>query len=197
MTGLEVEDLTAATLIAAAGTEHFTGVIPSQEHQLVGFRNREGFTVALFHGNLKMSRQALGNGVSRIDHENPFSGIIVPGQVTGGTHQLPEDLGVMRGVQSHQAHTLHDMVIYPVNHLVRNPVVAHMTPPEQNVGVIQNLISQAAVGIIQGSGTNHEFRILPQGFRHGFMEAVGVIGTANLIGLFVQVFIPNSNTKHV
>ena len=91
MAGLEVEDTAIAPLEAATGAEDFTGIVPANEHQLLGFGDGKGLGVAFLMGDLKMQRQALGNGMGRIGHEYPLTGIVVPAQVAGGAAELAED----------------------------------------------------------------------------------------------------------
>ena len=97
---------------------------------------------------------AFGNGMTLLYHpQDLFITGFTPFQCTGGSStELAENLGSMTGVQNNQTHAVDNSLVYAVYDFIRYIPVFHVTPPEQNVGVIENFVGQTVLRHFQRCG---------------------------------------------
>ena len=73
---------------------------------------------------------------------------LAPGQVTGGAHDLFENLGKMRGMQQDQTHSGPDRLGHTLDHGILDLAMRGMTPPDQHVRFGQTVGGQAMFGFL-------------------------------------------------
>ena len=125
------------------------------------------------------------------DPEDLLVAGLAPFQLAGGgPHQGAEDLRGVAGVEHDHAHACHDVHIDPLHDGVRHVPVTHMPPPEEDVGVVEDFVRQAAFGVVEGGGADLVARVAQKG-RDRLMDAVRVDRLDGGIGFFVREFVPD------
>ena len=195
--GLEVEDAPAAHE-AAAGAEHLSAGMPGDEDQVVRLGDEELLAVRLVVRHLEVVADALGDGMARARHPEALHvPVLAPAEhVRARAEQAGEGLGGVRGVQGDEAHAVVDALADLGYHLVGNLLVRHVSPPEQDVGVVQDLVRQAVLGLVQRGGAHGHVLVLGKEVGDGAVDAVGVDGRNLGHLLFVAELVPNSNANH-
>ena len=123
--------------------------------------------------------------------------VLAPAEhVRARAEQAGEGLGGVRGVQGDEAHAVVDALADLGHHLVGNLLVRHVSPPEQDVGVVQDLVRQAVLGLVQRGGAHGHVLVLGKEVGDGAVDAVGVDGRNLGHLLFVAELVPNSNANH-
>ncbi len=103
MPGLEVEYLTRAAVVAKSRTEHIPLLKPASEHQFVGLWDIEGLAVQLLK-KLEVIGHPRRDGVGGEQIPNDLIAITAAGQISLGTHDLAEYLGLMPRMEHDQTH---------------------------------------------------------------------------------------------
>jgi hypothetical protein len=194
--GLEVEDLTVASLIETSGTEYLAGLVSTDEEKLLGLGNTKRLAVHFLMLKEDELVNALCNGVRGID--NPYtlvSAVLTPRQVAGSTHQSLEGLGMVTGVKEEHTHALKNRVTHFGNNRVGYLVMSDVTPPDQNVGVIKQLVGNAAVGIVEGYGLYLDI-ITAKKVCNGVVDTVRINLANGFLGLLMAVLVIDSYTNH-
>ena len=190
MTGLEIENLAAAIVIAAAAAQHGTAGEPADEHQFVRCGNVEMLTVGFFYRQLEKFRQTLRNGMTGHDSKDPFSVVSHPPLGTApGTHRSAERLGIMAGMQHDEPHAVPNATGNALHQLVLYLSVRRMPPPDQHVGAVQNVLGQALLRIVQRGQTGREARALANRVGNNLVQSFGIDLPCPFIGLLVTEFI--------
>ena len=115
-------------------------------------------------------------------------------KVTVGTYDGLEGLGVMAGVEGDEAHLAEIHAgLDLLDQLVVDFAVCHVAPPEQDVGVFQNVIRQTLIGIVESGEADLEVLILIEECLDGGVQTVGVDGLDIFFRFFVTEFIPYCN----
>jgi hypothetical protein len=68
--------------------------------------------------------------------------------------------------------------------------VSHMSPPDENVGIVKHLVGKALIGIVEG-GEGDLIAGLGEELTDASVNAVGIYGLDGLLGLFVAELVPN------
>ena len=103
----------------------------------------------------------------------------------------------MTGMQDDQTHAAQDVILYLIHNCIGYLIVSHMTPPDQNVGVVQNVVGQTVLGIIQTCQTTFDVVVFAQKLGNCCMQAVGINGCNLFGGFFMAELIPYSYSDHV
>lgn len=203
MPGLEIEDLPVAAAIEAAGAEHLAARVVADQKQAVRRGDHERFAVGLLVFQAEATVNAAGNGVGRLDYPQKLGvAALAPAEVAGCSQQIAERLGMVRGVQGDHAHARENRVANEIGDRVRNMVVRHVAPPDQNVGLVENFFGNAAVGvadlavfIVEGRRADFDV-VAAEKIGNGVVNAAGVNFFHFFVGLFVFEFVPDQNTDH-
>jgi hypothetical protein len=125
--------------------------------------------------------------------------VLSPAQCTGGSHQLLENLGKVPGVQDDKPHAVQDTVIDFINNGIVYLSVGHMSPPCQNIRIVQDIIREPMVRLFQCGCTNSDS--LAKKFadpgRDDGMHAVRINGSNAVMGSLMDVFAPNSHANRL
>lgn len=103
----------------------------------------------------------------------------------------------MAGVHHDQAHAQQHAVRDLAGNLIRYAVMRAVSPPHHDIGIIEHLVGQTAVGIIQRCSAHFD---IAEGAQIGGQFAVDSLRVqpSDLRNfLFMNVFVPNGNTDHV
>ena len=73
--------------------------------------------------------------------------------------------------------------------------MAAVTPPDQNIGVLQHLIGQAMLRHLQSGGADDKILVPAQHLSQGAVDALGVHLTDGFLVLLVVKLVPNGNTN--
>ena len=143
MSRAEIEDFTRAAIEAAAAPEDLATLEPADEDKLVRRRYIEGLTVHLGMLELKVIADPVSYWVS--SGYNPESLPLAnfpPLQVTCCSHETPKDLGEVTGMENDQAHAFKNhSAIDSVDYCVAHLVVSHVTPPNENISTVKDLLA--------------------------------------------------------
>ena len=222
VTGLEVEELAVAPVPQAAGAEYLAAAEAAQEYQLIGGGNVEEFTVHFFLPKINAFRHIPGNGMTGIDAPKLFFVALPPAQGAGGAKQLPHGLAQVTGVEDDEAHAPAHMVTDPGGDFVGNVLMGDVPPPEQHVGVLKHLLTEAALLHLQGGDVaNLNVGILLHKGLQGALDTLWVDGADSAgiggdalpvlrgalpvakegetltVQLFLNKFIPNRYFDHI
>lgn len=100
-------------------------------------------------------------------------------------------------MQDDQAHAAQNVILNLIYNCVGYLIVSHMTPPDQNVGVVQNIIGQTVLRIIQTCQAAFDVIIFAQELGNCCMQAVRINGCNLFGGFFMAELISYSYSDHV
>ena len=155
MSVLEIEDFSCAAMIRHAAAEHIAALIPADEHGLVGFGNNERLAVHLLMLNKEVMRNVFAYRVIGIDR--PYAAFFAdfsPLKIAGAARKTSERKRVMRGVKCDKAHTVVYSLNNAVNNFGKNGTVCNVSPPDKDVGIVQNLLRKSVFGHIESCNAN-------------------------------------------
>ena len=194
VTGLEVEDLTATAIEYASAAEYFAAGEPADVDELIGCGDDEVFSVGLLVRNNDSVTKTAGDGVTGSD--GPEDLLVIrfsPLEVECvGSNELAEDLRSVAGVKNYESHTVHYASVNLIYNLIRNVIVAEVSPPVENVGVGEDLVGESTFGIVEGCSANLESCFCEKTC-DAHVNTVGVDLLYGFVVLFVIEFIPNCN----
>jgi len=193
--GPEIKDFAIAALPGATGTKNFAALKPAEKNNLVRVRDGERFAIHFLVGNFEIAVDALCDGMARIANPDAFflAGF-APGQRTGGAEQPLEDFRVMSRMKDDEAHTLKHARLDAINDLVVDVSVGGVSPPGQDVGLVENLLGKAVFGLGEGRCPHLDAGGFPQALGDGFMHAVGVDISHGGILFFMHVLAPHGHS---
>ena len=93
-------------------------------------------------------------------------------------------------MEDDHAHAGDDVTVDPADDGVRHIPVAHVAPPEKDVGIVEDFVGQAAFRVVQGSGADLVARFAQEG-RDNLMDAVRVDRLDGRIGFLMREFVPD------
>lgn len=103
----------------------------------------------------------------------------------------------MTGMQDDQTHAAQNVILNLIYNCVGYLIVSHMTPPDQNVGVVQNIVGQTVLRIIQTCQAAFDVIVFAQELGNCCMQAVRINGCNLFGGFFMAELIPYSYSDHV
>ena len=103
---------------------------------------------------------------------------------------------MVRRVQRDEAHAGQHRIPYQESNLIGHLVVRHVSPPDEHVGLIENLLRDAAVFILQGRRAHGEVLFLAEEFRDRPVDALGVDGGDGFLAALMLILVPNKYTYH-
>lgn len=150
MARAEIEDAAFAAMEAAPASKYFAAGEPTDKHQLIRFWNIETLAIHFGLRNLKVFRNSIHDWVPVRDDPQPFLFTrFTPLQIAGSAHTLFEYLGIVSRMKADEAHAVHDPSIYALDNLIAYFPMRGMSPPDQNIGLIQDFLGQPMLGLIQ------------------------------------------------
>ena len=195
--GLEVEDLARVAQICHTRTEDVAVLIPTAEDEFVRLGNEEGLCIKLLGFDEELVGNARCDGVSGEHIPYDLSLLASPSEIAHCTDDCAEGLGVVRGMESDEAHLAHinaalDLGYESVVYLT----VSHMSPPDENVGIVKHLVRKSLIGIVEGGKSYFDVIVLRKKFANGGVKTVRVDSLTGLVGLFVSEFVPDCYFDH-
>ena len=152
--GLEVEDLARAPAVAQPASEHLAALEAADEHGHVRLRHVERLGVSLLMLGEDVLLEAPGDGMGGLGDPHALEvPVLAPGQVAAGAHQQPEGLGMMAGVEEDRSHALEHRRLHPLGDLVGHPVMGHVAPPDDDVGLVEHFVGDV-VHVVQRHGAD-------------------------------------------
>ena len=73
--------------------------------------------------------------------------------------------------------------------------MSHVTPPEQNVGVLQYVVRQTLIGIVQSGEANLQILVFVEECLDRGVQTVGINGLDVFLRLFMTELVPDCNAK--
>ena len=148
--GLEIEDLAVAALKETSGAEDLASGECADHEDLGIIRDAEGLTVGLFVGKGEIAVDPLYDRMRGIgDPKDLGVARFAPAEIAGSAHKRFEGLGVVSGVEEDRSHAGVHRIANEAYNLIGNLLVCHMTPPDQNVGLVEHFFGDAAIFIVQ------------------------------------------------
>ena len=95
----------------------------------------------------------------------------------------------MPGMQDDQSHAVKHAVLHPYGDLVGYFVVRAVTPPDEDVGVVEDFLRQAVFRHIEGRGADVVFFVASERFGYCAVDAAGVY-FGDPAGALMDVFVP-------
>jgi hypothetical protein len=99
-------------------------------------------------------------------------------------------------MEADDAHTLQNRFLDAVDYLVGHAVVAHMSPPDKHVGIVEDLLSKAAFLVVERCGADGNIVAFKE-IGDGLVNALGVDGSYLFVILFVVKFVPDGYLYHI
>ena len=93
-------------------------------------------------------------------------------------------------MEDDESHALLDPLVDPFYDLIGDLFVCHMSPPDEHVGVVQDLFGQAMLRHIQGSSGHFQIRFFSEESSDGAVNALRVDLRNGLFSFFVKKFVP-------
>jgi hypothetical protein len=175
VTGLEVEDLSLATVPAITAAEDLATFEPADEHLFLRRGNVEIFTIHFLVGELDDLGNAMCNGVVRIHAPHvAFLGFFAPREGARCSHETLERLREVARVQGDETHAIEDPVLYLIDDVVLHLVVRAMPPPDQDVGLVKNIAPEAVLFLVESRGLDIHVRLFFQEISNRVVNSLGI-----------------------
>ena len=104
-------------------------------------------------------------------------------------------------MQNNQSHAAENAFLDFVDQGVRHFIVGHVSPPDENIGAIQNFVGQAVFRHVKRHGT--ELDVLHRSTKRFLQMGVNAFGIAlaaeiadRTLRLFVKKLVPNCDVGH-
>ncbi len=131
MTRPEVEDLAGSTAIARARAKDLASGKPTDKDERVGRGDVEVLTVHFLFRKFDELANPLNDRMVGSHHpESLFLPVGPPLQVTGRSHQPPENLRKVCRMEDDQPHSIEDSPLHALDNFVRDLLMVHMSPPD-------------------------------------------------------------------
>ena len=156
MTGLEIENLSEASVPAAARTENLTAREPAEKYYFVRLGNIKLLAVHFFNSKAEMSGDTLCDRMSGVDVPDSFSVAVSPAEITGCAHKRFKNLGVVTRMKNNESHACKHSLMYFFNELIGNLIVCHVTPPDKYIRGFKNFIRKTAAALCESCGADIE-----------------------------------------
>ena len=197
MAGAEVDDATLAAGPGAAGAKNIAAFKPGYHDEFIRRGNVEEFTVHFFMRDIKVGREAIGNGVSGVDDEEAFTFAgLAPMESTASAHQFFKRLGIVCGVEKDHAHAFQRTLVDAFDDFVANFGVGHVAPPEKDVSRGKKCVGEAVIRLILSrcgdEGGRQEFF---QSALESDVDTFGIDAFNYFVFEFVTEFIPDRDAK--
>lgn len=198
VTRTEVKNLSATAVIAASASENLAALKPADEHQLVGRRHIEAFTVHFFFIEHNALADSFCNGMRWVDNPKALFFLSLPPlEITRSSHQTPENFAVVSAVQDDEAHTGKHPVINAIDDVVGDFVMCEMSPPKQHIGLSQPFFGQTVLVFVERSRFNRETRHRSQIRCDGTVDSVRIDAGDDLILFLMPIFVPYNHANVV
>src|SRR3712207_1428795 len=123
-------------------------------------------------------------------YPEPLTVVVTPLKVAARAHEPLEDLGEVPGVEHYKAHTGEHSLVHPLDYVVGYLLVGHVSPPEEHVRRVENLLCKAVLRLVEDGGPDLEAAISERR-RQSTVNAVGIDLRGLLVGSLVSVLIPD------
>ena len=189
VTRVEVEYFTEPSSEGRAAAENVSVLVPGSENEVVGLGNKERLGIQLLVER-EMRGYALRDGVSRAKIPKYRRLISAPGKIPRRAEDGFEGLGMMSGMKRHKAHTAKNSCADLCNELIRNVVMAHMTPPKKDVGLVKKLVGESLLGLVKRADRNVHILFFIKKRFDICVYSVGIYCFDGFVSLFVMELIP-------
>ena len=188
---LEIEEPAVAAVEGTARAEDLAALVPAHKHDLVGLGDTKRLGIGFDAVELKISVDALCDGVCGVDNPNTLKvAVLTPRKVAGRAHERLEYLRMVCRMEADYAHTHKNRGLYAGDDLIGNVPMSDVTPPDEHVGVVDDLLRQSAFRLVNSRGADLDV-VAFQEVGDRLMNAVRVdLGNA-LVMPFVMIFVPN------
>ena len=150
MAWAEVEDFTMTTTVGTTAAEYFPTFKVTQVYQLIWSRYIEELAVHFLFIQCDRWIDTLRDRMIRVNTPQNFLFVCdTPFQIAAGTHQLLERFGEVSGVQHDQSHAFLNTSYNGFSNIIINEVVCSVSPPQHNIGRVQNGFCQTMLILIQ------------------------------------------------
>ena len=106
--------------------------------------------VDLLRQNKEAGGNTLSDGVSGEHIPHDLSLLASPGKVAHSADDSAEGLGVVSRMERDEAHLAHINAALDLGHeCVVYLSVSHMSPPDEDVGVVKHLVRQTLIGVVE------------------------------------------------
>ncbi len=160
MSRLEVKNPPQTALERTAAAKDFTACKPACKYHIIRLWDIKIFPVHLLDGNVQLRRKPLRNRMRRRSHKKALAVSMLPAQCHACPHQQTHYLREMCGVECDQAHSLKDMLLYALRHLVRKRFVCHVPPVDQNICLREHVLRQSVLWLRQCRSAKPQIFIL-------------------------------------
>ena len=155
VTRLEIEYSSVAAVEGTACAEYLAAFVPAHKYYLVGLGDAKRLCIGFNAVKLEISADALRYRVCGVYRPNALKiAVLAPREVASGSHKRLKDLRMVRRMEADDAHTLQNRFLNAVDYLVGHAVVAHMSPPDKHVGIIENFLSKTAFLVVERCGAD-------------------------------------------
>src|SRR5712692_2053293 len=97
-------------------------------------------------------------------------------------------------MQHDQSHAIQDVLLHTVYDVILHFVVKDMSPPDQNIGLVQYVLAETVIWFVKSSRADDK-AAFPQCARDHIVHPVRVNLLHFVMSLFVSVFIPYGNAQ--
>ena len=104
---------------------------------------------------------------------------------------------MVRGMQENRTHAGKHRVPHQFGNLFRHFAVRDMPPPDQHVGLVEQLFGDAAVFLIQRGGFDRDVLLFAEKSGNAAVNPLRVDGGNPLGAFFVAELIPYQNANHI
>lgn len=157
VTRSEVENLARSTAIARTRAKDFASCEPTDENERLGRRDIEVLTVHLLFGKFDELVDPFDDRMVGSDDPEPlFLPIGAPLQVTGRSHQSAKNFREVRRMEDDQPHPIEHSPLDTLDNAVRDLVVVHMAPPDEDIRAGKDFFTKAMFWFVKRGGPHYK-----------------------------------------
>src|SRR5712691_3244598 len=99
-------------------------------------------------------------------------------------------------MQHYQSHAIQDVLLHTVYDVIFHFVVKHVSPPGQNIGLVQHALTETVIWLVKRCRTDDK-ATFAQRARDYIVYPIRVNLLHFFVSLLVSVFIPYSNAQRI
>ncbi len=190
----EVEDLASSTAIARARTKNFTSSKPTDEDERIRWGDVEVLTVHFLFRKFDELANPLDDRMVGSHHpETLLFPIGAPLQVTGRSHQAPEYLREVCRMEDDQPHPIEHSPLHALDYFVRDVLVVHMAPPDQDISVGKDVLTKTMFWLVKRGGPHHNVSFTLEHLGQLPMDPFRIDACDSLFLSLLTILIPDEN----
>ncbi|MNN23667.1 hypothetical protein D3C81_1370720 [compost metagenome] len=121
--------------------------------------------------------------------------VFPPFEITGSAHEFLEYFREMSRMQHNKTHAFKNPFMHAIHDFIPHFIMRHMSPPDQDIGVLQYFFRQAMLRFVQSRCLHLEL-VFAQELRQLPMDALRIHVLNGLVCFLMPKFVPYGYLNH-